>query len=131
MPPCTPLGPASANARVQKKNKTSRLELSPHKRSVIEGLHKAGCFAQRISEIEDTLHSTVCDTVKLLNTRPKGHSLPRSGRPPILTKVEKRSIIRFVHENVKATYAQVKQQLQLNCSYDTIRRIVRKLGIKK
>jgi transposase len=131
MAPRTPLGAVSTNARVSKKNKTPRLELSPHKRSVIEGLYKAGCSVQCIAEIENTPPSTIYDTIKQLNTRPKGYSLPCSGRPPILTRVEKRSIIRFVRENVKATYTEVKQELQLNCSLITIRRIVKKQGIKK
>ncbi|KAH0543400.1 hypothetical protein FGG08_002258 [Glutinoglossum americanum] len=58
MPPRTPLGPKSANARVQKKDKTTGIELSPRKRSVIEGLHKAGCSIKSISEIEHTPRST-------------------------------------------------------------------------
>jgi transposase len=131
MPPRTPPGPRSANAHVQKKSKVSGIELSPHKRSVIEGLHKAGCSVKSISEIENTPRSTVRDTIKFLDVRPKGQSLSRSGRPPTLTKVEKRSIIRFCRKNVKATYLEVKQQLQLSCSLSTIRRVVRKQGIKK
>ncbi|KAH0533951.1 hypothetical protein FGG08_007433 [Glutinoglossum americanum] len=58
MPPHTPLGIRSANARIQKKSKTSRTELSPHKCSVIEGLRKAGCSIKDISEIENTPCST-------------------------------------------------------------------------
>jgi transposase len=131
MPPRTPLGLRSANPRVQKKSKTSKIELSPHKRSVIEGLHKAGCSVKDIVEIEKMPRSTIRDTLKLLTARPKGQSLPRSGRPSTLTRVEKRAIIHFCRENVKATYSEVKQQLQLSCSHRTIARIVRKQGIKK
>src|SRR3954454_23377521 len=131
MPPRTPLGPRNANARVQKKTKTPGIELSPHKHSVIEGLHKAGCSTTSISEIENTPRSTVRDTIKFLNTRPKGKSLPRSGRPYTLTRVARHSIIRFCRENVKATYHEVKQQLHLICSFSTIRPVVRKQGIKK
>jgi transposase len=131
MPPRTPLGARSVNARDQKKSNTFRIELSPHKCSVIEELHKAGCSVKDIMEIENTPRSTVRDTLKFLNARPKGQSLPRSGRPSILTRVEKHAIIRFCCENVKATYAEVKQELQLNCSLITIHRIVKKQGIKK
>jgi transposase len=131
MPPRTPLGSKSANLRVQKKKKTSKIELSPHKRSVIEGLHKAGCSVKDIVEIENMPRSTICDTVKLFTARPKGQSLPRSGRPPTLTRVEKHAIIHFCRENVKATYSEVKQQLQLSCSLRTVARVVRKQGIKK
>jgi transposase len=131
MPPRTPLGPRSANSRVHKKSKTSKIELSPHKHSVIEGLHKAGCSIKDIVEIEKGSRSTVRDTLKLLATRPKGQSLPRSRRPSTLTRVEKCAIIRFCYENVKATYSEVKQKLQLSCSLRTIGHIVRKQGIKK
>jgi hypothetical protein len=131
MPPRTPLGSKSTNPCIQKKNKTSKIELSPHKCSVIKGLHKAGCSVKNIMEIENTPRSTVHDTVKLFTTRPKGHSLPRSRCPSTLTRVEKRAIIRFCHENVKATYNKVKQQLQLSCSLRTIACVVRKQGIKK
>ena len=124
MPPRTPLGPRSANAHVQKKSKASGTELSPHKRSMIEGMYKVGCSVKSISEIENLPYSTVHDTVKNLDTRPKGHSLPCSGHPPILTQAEKHSIIRFCHKNVKATYAEVKQELHLDCSLITICRIV-------
>jgi transposase len=82
-------------------------------------------------DIENTPRSTVRDTLKLFNVRPKGQSLLRSGRPSTLTRVEKCAIIRFCHENVKATYSEVKQKLQLSCSLRTISRIVRKQGIKK
>jgi transposase len=98
---------------------------------VIEGLHKGGCSVKDIMEIEEIPRSTVRDTLKLFTTRPKGHSLCRSGRPHTLTKGEKHSIIRFCHENVKATYTEVKQRLLLNCSLRTICRIVQKQGIKK
>jgi len=131
MPPRTPLGPKNANARVQKKAKTSGIELSLHKRSVIEGLHKAGCSAKSISEIENMPRSTVRDTIKFLNLRPKEQSLPHSEHPPTLTRAEKPSIIYFCHENVKVTYLKIKQKLQLSCSLSTIHRIVKKQGIKK
>jgi hypothetical protein len=131
MPPRTPLGPKNADARVQKKTKTSGIELSPHKHSVIKGLHKASCSAKSISEIENIPHSTVCDTIKFLGAQLKGQSLPCFEHPSTLTGVEKHSIIHFCCENVKTTYFEVKQKLQLSCSLITIHHIVRKQGIKK
>jgi hypothetical protein len=131
MPPRTPLGPRSANACIKRKSKTSRVELSPHKHSVIEGLHKGGCSVKDIMEIEEIPHSTVCDTFKLFTTRPKGQSLPHSGCPLALTKVQKQSIIYFIYENPKATYIKVKQQLLLYYSLRTICHIIQKYGIKK
>jgi transposase len=129
MPPRTPLGPRNANARVQKKIKGPGSELSPHKRSVIEGLHKAGCFISHIVEIEKTPPSMVRNTIRNLNTRPTGHSLPRPGRPPTLSRVEKHSIIHFIRTKPKTTYFEVRQELQLDCSLRTIGRIAREQGI--
>jgi hypothetical protein len=113
----TPLGPKSANARVLRKNKTSRKELSPHKRSLIEGMYLASIPNCDISRLTQTPESTVRSTVQLLSTRPKGNSLLRSGRPSKIDRVIKRNIIRYCRQNVKATYAKVKQELDLNCSY--------------
>jgi len=129
--PRTPLAPKSANARVLKKPKTSRKELSPHKCAIIKGMHLASTPNCEISRLTKTPESTVRATLKLLPARPKGRSRPRSGRPPKLNKVTKRNIIRFVRENVKATYAQVKLELSLDCSEQTIATVVKKMGIKK
>src|SRR5579862_8032519 len=129
MPPRTPLGPRSANARIQKKSKTPRVELSPHKHSVIEGLHKGGCSVKDIMEIEEIPCSTVCNTLKLFITRSKGRFLYCSRCPHTLTKGKKHSIIYFCHENVKTTYIEIKQRLLLNCSLKTICHIIQKQGI--
>jgi DNA-binding CsgD family transcriptional regulator len=111
MPLRTSLGLRNANTRIQKKNKTFRIKLSSHKCSIIKGLYKASCPIKDISEIENTAPSTVRNTIKNLNIRSKKHSLPHSGCSSILSKVDKHSIIRFHHENLKATYIKVKQKL--------------------
>jgi transposase len=131
MPPRTPLGPKNANAHVQKKTKTSGIKLSSHKHSVIKGLHKAGCSTKSISEIENIPRSTVCNMIKFLSARLKEQSLPRSGCPSTLTKVEKCSIIRFYHKNIKVIYLEVKQDLQLSYNLTTICHVVREQEIKK
>ena len=128
--PRTPLGPKSANARVLKKRKTSRKELSPHKRSMIEGMHVASIPPCEISRLTEIPYTTVQSTLQLLPSRSKRQSLPRSGRPSKLTKVLKRNIIRYCRQNPKATYATVKRELALDCSHMTIARIVKKQGIK-
>jgi hypothetical protein len=129
--PRVSLVPKSANARVQKQQKTSKKELSPHKHIVIEGMYLASISNSKILRLTEIPESTVWSTIKLFSTRLKGHSLPRSSCPPKLDRVTKRNIIRFVRQNVKTTYAQVRQKLSLNCSDRMIARIVRKQGIKK
>jgi hypothetical protein len=114
--PCTLLGPKSANAHALKKPKTSRKELSSHKHTIIEGMHLASIPNCKISCLTKVSESTVCATLKLLLAQLKGKSLQRNGRPSKLDKVTKRNIIRFVRQNVKATYAQVKHELSLDCS---------------
>jgi Fe2+ or Zn2+ uptake regulation protein len=106
-----PLGLKNTNTYVQKKTKTFGIKLSPHKYSVIEGLHKTSCSAKSISEIENISCSTVYNMIKFLSAQPKEQSLPYSKYPSTLTKVEKHSIICFCHENIKAIYLKVKQEL--------------------
>ena len=98
---------------------------------MIEGLRKAGCSLSEIADIENTPKSTIQDTCALIDARPKGESLPRSGRPSVVNRVEERSIIRFVRQNVRATYAEIKRQTSVTCSHRTISRIIAKHGIKK
>jgi hypothetical protein len=93
MAPYTPLGTANVNTYVRKKSKISKLELSPHKRSVIKELYKTGCFMQAISEIENTPHSTVHNTLKLFPVRLKRYFLSCSEYTPTLNKVKKHIII--------------------------------------
>jgi len=128
--PCTPLGPKSANACVLKNQKTSKKELSPHKRSMIEGMHLASIPTCEISRLTSIPESTIRSTLKLLPSRVKGKSLPRSGRPSKLDRVIKRNIIWYCRQNPKATYATVIRELALDCSHDTIACIVKKEGIK-
>ena len=94
-------------------------------------MHLASISKCKISKLTQIPKSTVHETIQLIPTRPKGNSLKRSGRPPKLDKVLKRNVIRYCRQNVKATYAQVKQELGLDCSVKTIARIVKKQGIKK
>ena len=61
MPLHTPLGPKNTNTCVQKKSKISRIELSPHKYSVIKRLHKGDCSVKdimKIKEIPCSMYST-------------------------------------------------------------------------
>ena len=127
----TPLSSKSANARIFKKRKTSRKELSPHKRAVIEGMHLASISKCKISQLTWVPETTVRETIQLIPARSKGTSLKRSGRPPKLDKVLKQNVIRYCRQNVKATYAQVKQELVLDSSEKTIACIVQKQGIRK
>jgi len=129
--PRTPLAPRSANARILKQKKTSKKELPPHKRAVVEGMHLASISNWEISRLTQTPKSTVRSTLKLLPVRPKGSSLPRSGCPSKLDKPTKRNIIRFCRQNAKATYTQVRQELSLECSDRTIAHLIKKQGIKK
>ena len=93
MPPQTPLSPKSANTHISKKIKAPRIELSSHKCAVIEGIYKVGMSIKTISEIKNTLPLTVYTTIKKLNIRPKGYSLPYFGHPHLFSKAKKQLII--------------------------------------
>jgi hypothetical protein len=126
----TSLSPKSANARVLKKKKTFRKELSPHKCSIIEGMHLASISNYKISHLTQMPESIVQSTIQLLSSRLKRKSLPRSDHPFIVNKVIKCNIIRYCRKNPKATYATVKRELALDCSFRTIIPILKKQEIK-
>ncbi len=95
MPPRTPLRPLNANARVKKKPKTSRKELSPHKRALMQGMYMAGSPIPEIAKAFETSLQITRDTVTKALIRYKGQSAQRSGRPRKFNHVEERAIIRY------------------------------------
>jgi hypothetical protein len=89
MPLRIPLDLRSTNTCVKKKSKAPRVELSPYKYSIIEGLHKGGYSIKDIIEIEEIPQSIVRNTLKLFTIRPKEYSLPYFEYSFTLTKVQK------------------------------------------
>jgi transposase len=126
----SPTRNAEADTRIEKKTKTRRRELSPHRRAMIEGMHLAKLSSREIARLMQIPNSTVRETIKRIPLRSNGQSLPRSGRPPKIDRAAERNILRYCRQNAKVTYAQIKRELALDCDHRTIARLLKKHGIK-
>ena len=120
--PRTPLGPVSGNRR-------RGPELTPYKRGEIIGKYNAGVICQNIAHILETPKSTIDYTINQASTRPNGESKPRTGRPPKLSDRDKRHVIRVTRMDPRITYARLKLQYGLDCSTDTIYRVLKEYGL--
>ena len=122
MPPRTPLALRSSNI-------TSRKELSPYIRGQIIGLAKVGETPTQISKQLNLPNSIVRSTLQKAPQRKNGISASRSGTPKAYSRYERMKIIRFARIHLKATYAQLKSETRVKISIDTIRRILKEVGI--
>jgi Transposase len=111
-------------------NRAPNCELSPHLRGQIERSRDLG---QKGSFTADTLNlapSTVQYTMDKSTLRNKGNNLTRKGRPKKYTERDRRQIVNFVQINPKSTYEDIRQNLRIYLSYDTLGRIHDSVGIK-
>ena len=99
--PRTPLGPISGN-RVQKK------QLTLSERGYIIGAVKWGATPTQLRDTDGIPESTVRTTLVRAESRLNNETKPRSGRPPILTRRERRHIWRIVRANPRITYKELK-----------------------
>ena len=120
--PRTPLASISGNRR-------RGPELTPYRRGEIVGKYNAGVTRQNIAHILETPKSTIDYTIDQASKRPHGESRPRTGRPPKLSDRDKRHLIRVTRMDPRATYARLKLQCGLNCSTDTIYRVLKEYGL--
>jgi transposase len=118
-----PLEPISANISLGK-------ELAPHTRAKITTLREEGISIREIAERTKISENTVKWTLKSEPRRNAGITLKRIGRPRSYTERDQRSIIRFVRNNPKAIYTDIRQNLHINLSHDTFCRILNSVGIK-
>jgi DDE superfamily endonuclease/Transposase len=90
-------------------------------------------LGQKRSLIADTLNlapSTVQYTIDKSTLRNKGNTLTRKGRPKKYTNRDRRQIVNFVRINPKSTYEDIRQNLHIYLSRDTLGRILDSVGIK-
>ena len=104
-------------------------ELTPYKRGEIIGKYNAGVTRQNIDHILETPKSTIDYTIDQVSKRPHGESRPRIGRPPKLSDRDKRYLIRVTRMDPRITYARLKLQCGLDCSTDTIYRVLKEYGL--
>jgi transposase len=105
-------------------------ELSVFERGMIIGLHKGNHGASDISRILDIPRQTCQYVIKKFCEEGLTDTLPRSGRPPLLTEREERALIHQVKENRKVSIEEITEnfnQLSLTqISTSTSRRILHK-----
>ena len=93
----TPLAPISHN-------QATRKELTPFERGQILGYATAGYSHSKIGALLGRSKSTIQDALKNSCHNPHGESLSRSGRPPILSRRERRLLIRKARKYFKLIY---------------------------
>jgi hypothetical protein len=93
----TPLAPCDGNRSINK-------ELKPILRAQISMGKAVGLIHEQIGALTFLTPATVSTTLQRNPLRNDFKSLPRSGRPPTLTRHDKRLILRIIHKNSKITY---------------------------
>src|SRR5438445_10291395 len=107
-----------------------RKELTVFERGMIIGLHKGNHGATDISRILNISRTTCQKVIEKFCEKGLTDTLPRSGRPALLTEREERTLIHQVKENRKISIEEITEsfnQLALTqISTSTSRRILHK-----
>ena len=111
-------------------NRAPNYELSPYQRGKIERSSELGQSIRTIAKDTKLASSTVQNTLHRNQRRNNAVTLRRSGRPRKYTERDVRRITHFVRVNPKVTYADIRQNTQIQLSHDTLGRILDTVGIK-
>ena len=109
MPPQTPLGPIWGN-------RTRKQELSPYPRDQIVAFKAAGVSLREISRRTGLSSSTIRYTISKVPSRDQGKSIPRSRRPPKVSRTDERNTLKIVRKNPKITYAELEKESDIHVS---------------
>lgn len=120
--PRRPLGPISGNSTVRK-------ELSPYQRGLIVGQAQKGAKPLEISRDLNIPRTTIISTLELDLLRNEGKSIPRPGRPLCYTPRNERVLLRFIRNNPKCSYNDIRQACGVIISNSTLKTILDKHGI--
>ena len=120
--PRTPLGPISGN-------RPKGPDLTPYQRGIIMGQLGTGVSPWYIQKHFKIPESTVRYTRDLDLQRYQGQSIPREGRPKILSERDRRKLIRIVRREPKTTYRALKLQAGLTCCQKTLYRELEAYGL--
>ena len=117
-----PLGPINLNRPLKQ-------ELTPWQRSEIQTYRNVGLTNENIAQLTFCSPGTVATTLKLNTLRNDGKTRSRSGRPPALSRRNKRLILRIIRRNSKLTYAQLKIEANVDVHKNTLYRMLKEEGI--
>ncbi|KAL2407481.1 hypothetical protein ABEF92_007293 [Exophiala dermatitidis] len=106
-------------------------ELSPHIRAKIEGARAVGASWRAISNTFNVPISTARTTVRLSSVRSGSTTLPRTGRPHILSERDGRKILRLARLNPRWTYGRLISESGVDVSTRTVMRFLKQHGITK
>ncbi|TEY26914.1 hypothetical protein BOTCAL_1163g00010 [Botryotinia calthae] len=103
--------------------------LTPYIRGKIVSKAEEGLSSYRISKGLGLARGTIRYTLLQDLVRNDGICLPRASRSRSYTERDERMLLRYIRLSPKATYKQVIQEVGLDCSVTTIKRILTKYGI--
>jgi transposase len=110
-------------------NRGYKQELSVWDRAQISAYKTVGLSNKEIAGKIDCTRKTVASTLRLNALRDEGQTLPRSGRPPALSRVDRRNILRIVRSNPKITYAILKIEAGVTVHHNTVYKLLKEEGI--
>ena len=105
-------------------NRQPNHEFSPEAKGAMLAMLEAGVSGRAVAKEFRTTHSAVQSIKKNFDTRHTVRNKKRKGRPQILTKTEKRYIIRMVMKERDITWDALTSGAAGSASRRTIRRVV-------
>lgn len=116
------LGPIDGNV-------DKRKQLSAYERGRIVGANLCGTRPAHIARILNLPDSTVRTTIRNAPLRNEGETRPRTGRPVTYSDREVRRTVRHVRQYPKATYEEIRRNLDYKYCNKTIRAMLEPSGI--
>lgn len=105
-------------------------ELTVFERGMIVGLHKGKHSATDIQKILGIPRATCIDVINKFENEGLTEPLPRSGRPPLLTEREGRTLVRVTKDNRKESLEEIVEEFNslglTQVSTSTARRVLHK-----
>jgi transposase len=113
-------------------NRGRSCELSPLARAGIIAKHEAGCTHKEIAQEFSCAKRTVIRTINRWKNHNTVTSLPRSGRPEVLNRAQKRAVVRFTRRLPKVEYIDLQKETETkHVSRATLYRLLKKHSITK
>jgi transposase len=121
MVPKNPLTPIDPNRR-------RNTELSPYQRGLLVCQQLAGRSIRQIAGAVRLPPTTVQYTLEKNTQRHDGNSIPRSGRPPVLSPSDSRRILTLIKRDPFVTYHDIRRRSDITASNSTILRMLKQSG---
>jgi transposase len=106
-------------------------ELSPAARAAIAGAVAAGASKSAVAHAFQIDRKTIRRTLQRFESSTNFESKPRTGRPNVLTRREKRYIIQLAKRRPRLTTQLLTDTLDTRVSRSTVRRVLRQHRMRK